>query len=131
MKATDASPTDAELVEKCLAGDLNAFGKIVNRYRNTIYGLCYHKVRNFEDAEELAQNTFLRAYLSLKQLRDATKLAPWLYSIATNVCKMWLRAQKEEEVPLDEFVSQQDISPSPQEQLETEELHSLVRMALN
>jgi len=123
--------TDAFLVEECLAGDMNAFGKIVDRYSNAVYGLCYHKMGNFEDAEELAQDTFVKAYFSLKQLRDATKLAPWLYKIAANLCKMRKRAQGEKDVPFDEAKNQGDTLPSVQEQLEAEELHSLVRKAMS
>ena len=123
--------TDAFLVKKSIAGDMNAFSEIVDRYRSAVYGLCYHKMGNFEDAEELAQDTFVKAYLSLKQLQDATKLAPWLYKIAVNLCKMRQRAQGEKNVSLDDAESQEDISPSVQEQLEAKELHSLVRKALS
>jgi len=62
--------TDALQVQAAAAGDQRAFTALVNRYRDAVYGICYHRVGNCEDAKDLAQEAFVRAYLDLGQLRE-------------------------------------------------------------
>lgn len=77
---------DAELVRQALAGERGAFTELVNRYRNMVCGAAYHYLGNFEDAQDAAQETFVHAYLHLKDLREPDKFAPWLRRTATNLC---------------------------------------------
>jgi RNA polymerase sigma-70 factor (ECF subfamily) len=74
------------LVEACLAGDRGAFDVIVERHRRQVYQLCYRYVGNHEDAADLAQDTFIRAYKGLKGFKGQSTLSTWLYRIAVNVC---------------------------------------------
>lgn len=80
------NPTDAELVEACLAGRRDAFDTIVERHRRQIYQLCFRFVDNHEDASDLAQDVFVRAYRGLHRFKGRASLATWLYRIGVNVC---------------------------------------------
>jgi RNA polymerase sigma-70 factor (ECF subfamily) len=77
---------DSALVAACLAGQAGAFEVIVERHRRPVYQLCYRYVANHEDASDLAQDVFLRAYRGLKSFRGQSSLSTWLYRIAVNVC---------------------------------------------
>jgi RNA polymerase sigma-70 factor, ECF subfamily len=77
---------DGELVRQALAGERGAFTELVNRYRNIVCGVAYHYLGNFEDAQDAAQETFVHAFLHLKELREPEKFAPWLRRTATNLC---------------------------------------------
>src|SRR5438034_6036079 len=77
---------ERELVEACLAGRREAFDLIVERHRRAIYQLCYRFVGNHEDASDLAQDVFVRAYRALRKFRGQSSLATWLYRIGVNVC---------------------------------------------
>ena len=88
--------TDEILTKQAILGDKRAFGKLVERYQNAVYGLAYHFTRNISDAHDLAQEAFLQAYLKLSQLKEPAKFAHWLRRITANICKMWLRRAKPE-----------------------------------
>jgi RNA polymerase sigma-70 factor (ECF subfamily) len=88
---TDANPPlgecdDAALVRACLDGRTEAFDVIVERHRRTVYRLCYRFVGRHEDATDLSQDVFLRAYRGLHRFRGDSSLATWLYRIGVNVC---------------------------------------------
>jgi RNA polymerase sigma-70 factor, ECF subfamily len=74
------------LVAACLASQPGAFELIVERHRRPVYQLCYRFVGNHEDASDLAQDVFLRAFRGLRSFRGQSSIATWLYRIATNVC---------------------------------------------
>ncbi len=86
--------SDEAIIRRCLEGDGNAFSLLVQKYQNAVYGLCYHMVGNFADAQDLTQETFVRAYLELAKVRDPSRFARWLHRITVNVCKMCLRDRK-------------------------------------
>lgn len=88
--------SDAELVALSLGGDTRAFGALVARYQGSIHGLAYAIVAQWAEAEDLTQSAFLRAYLSLAQLRDPDRFAPWLRRVATTTCLNWLEAHRPE-----------------------------------
>jgi RNA polymerase sigma-70 factor (ECF subfamily) len=74
------------LVDACLAGQPGAFDLIVERHRRQVYQLCYRFVSNHEDASDLCQDVFLRAYRGLRTFRGQSSLGTWLYRIGVNVC---------------------------------------------
>ncbi|HYM25616.1 MAG TPA: RNA polymerase sigma factor [Vicinamibacterales bacterium] len=78
--------SEAALVEACVAGRPGAFDLIVERHRRPIYQLCYRFVGNHEDASDLSQEVFLRAYRGLRSFRGQASIATWLYRISVNVC---------------------------------------------
>jgi RNA polymerase sigma-70 factor, ECF subfamily len=77
---------DPTLVDACLAGHREAFDVIVERHRRSVYQLCYRYVGNHEDASDLAQDAFVRAFKGLKGFKRQSALSTWLYRIAINVC---------------------------------------------
>src|SRR5215467_2621003 len=77
---------EPQLVAACLAGRAGAFDLVVERHRRSVYQLCYRFVGNHEDASDLSQDVFLRAYRGLKSFRGGSSLATWLYRIGVNVC---------------------------------------------
>jgi RNA polymerase sigma factor (sigma-70 family) len=77
--------TDGQLVARAREGDREAFGDLVDRYRDMVYGLGYHLTHDFEAARDLAQEAFVQAYLKLGQLRDPDRFSGWLRRIATNL----------------------------------------------
>jgi len=88
--------TDTQLVNRTLEGDMSAFGVLVDRYRGLVYGLACHVLGRFHDAEDVAQEAFIKAYDSLASLKDKTKFGNWLRVITLNLCKMWLRKSMRE-----------------------------------
>jgi RNA polymerase sigma-70 factor, ECF subfamily len=78
--------TEPELVAACLAGRGEAFDVIVERHRRAVYLLCYRFVGNHEDASDLSQDVFLRAYRGLKNFKGQSSLGTWLHRIGVNVC---------------------------------------------
>lgn len=77
---------EAGLIQACLAGRSGAFDLIVERHRRNVYQLCYRFVGNHEDASDLSQEVFLRAYRGLGAFRGGSSLGTWLYRIGVNLC---------------------------------------------
>lgn len=77
---------DRALVAACLAGRTEAFDVVVERHQRSVYQLCYRFVNRHEDAADLSQEVFLRAYRGLKRFRGDASLSTWLYRIGVNVC---------------------------------------------
>jgi len=124
---------DETLVKLTLSGDKNAYGQLVRKYQSAVYALCYHLAGNFADAQDLAQEAFVLAYLDLDQLREPAKFAGWLNKLTRNVCRMWLRQKSDEFVSLEDasevdFIDQK--TPSPLEEIEREETRQLVGKAI-
>jgi RNA polymerase sigma-70 factor (ECF subfamily) len=85
---------DRSLVEMTLAGDRDAFGQLVERYQGPVYGLVYHYIGKYGDAEDLAQEAFIEAYRSLRHLKEPDKFCAWLRGIACRICMNWLRREE-------------------------------------
>ena len=85
---------DGHIVYQCLSGNTEAFALLVDKYKERIFALVYAKVGQFQDAEDITQDVFLSAYKKLSTLRRWDNFYPWLYSIASNQCKNFHRAQK-------------------------------------
>ena len=77
---------ERELVDACRAGRPGAFDLVVERHRRAVYLLCYRFVGSHEDASDLSQDVFLRAFRGLRSFRGQSSLATWLYRIGVNVC---------------------------------------------
>ena len=87
-------PDDAQLVARSLKQDHEAFGQLIDRHAAVIVNLAYRMVGNRAEAEDLAQETFLAAFKALSTFRADSKFSTWLYRIAANKCKDWLRAKR-------------------------------------
>lgn len=86
MKAPLAELDDSALVAESVAGNREAFDVIVERHRRPVYQVCYRFVNNHDDAADLAQDAFVRAWKGLKNFKGQSALSTWLYRIAVNVC---------------------------------------------
>ena len=85
---------EAKLIARSLKQDSDAFGQLVERYATVIVNLAYRMVGDRTEAEDLAQETFVAAFKSLPTFRAESKFSTWLYRIAANKCKDWLRAKR-------------------------------------
>jgi len=79
--------TDAQLVEKFLYGDVSAFNTLVGRWEKRLYNFILRYVGNREEAKDICQVAFMRAFRNLKNLRNPEKFSSWMYQIAVNVCR--------------------------------------------
>jgi RNA polymerase sigma factor (sigma-70 family) len=86
--------SDETLIQQALDGDKTAFSVLVDRYKEAVHALAYRKLGNFHEAEDVVQETFLRAHQKLPTLKNRGKFAGWLYAIATNCCRMSLRSRE-------------------------------------
>ncbi|MCY3549392.1 MAG: sigma-70 family RNA polymerase sigma factor [Candidatus Poribacteria bacterium] len=85
---------DAQLIQRVLEGDDTAFSVLVRKYQKSVHALAWRKIGDFHIAEDITQDTFLQAYQKLSTLRKPQRFAGWLYVIAANYCKMWLRQKR-------------------------------------
>ncbi|MEW5980863.1 MAG: sigma-70 family RNA polymerase sigma factor [Acidobacteriota bacterium] len=92
---------DRGLVETCLAGRTEAFDLIVERHRRNVYRLCYRFAGRHEDAADLTQDVFLRAFKGLRSFRGDASLSTWLYRVGVNVCLNRVAAKAPPLDPLD------------------------------
>ena len=85
---------DVELIQRVLTGDDAAFAELVEKYQKQVHALAWRKIGDFHIAEEITQDTFLKAYMPLTTLKDPQSFAGWLYVIAANRCTSWLRKKR-------------------------------------
>jgi len=92
------SADEATLVRRCLKGNAEAVQELVERFQTEVYGLCCRLLNHRHDAEDVAQEVFLRVFRSLKGWDPARPLKPWIMGIAVNRCRTWLaqRARRPE-----------------------------------
>jgi RNA polymerase sigma-70 factor (ECF subfamily) len=86
--------TDEELVARSQTGDHESFNQLVTRWERPIYALAYRVIGREEDARDVVQETFLRAFRALPGFKGQAKFSSWLYRIALNLCRDWIRRQK-------------------------------------
>ena len=92
---------DNELISKVLSGDQQAYAGLVNRYQNYVFTLALRFTKNREDAEEVSQDIFIKAYRALADFRGASKFSTWLYTIVNTTCITFLRKKRLEILSLD------------------------------
>lgn len=108
-----AGDPDGALVERCRLGERSAFGELVDRHQAGLVRFARGMVHNEDDARDLAQETFVRAYQHLDRFDARRRFSVWLYGIASHVCLDWLRRRKRRDV-LDLRVDLPDTGPSPE-----------------
>lgn len=84
--------SDAALVENCKRGDVNAFSALVTRFQDRIFNVIYRMVGNYEDAADLCQETFVKAFRAIMTFEARSQFSTWLYRIATNTCISFRRS---------------------------------------
>src|SRR5215813_12346496 len=126
--------SSADLVSRACRGDQEAFRLIFERYSRPVISFIYDQLGDRSLAEELAQETFVRASRSLKSLRQEAKLSTWLFGIAKNVAREALRARvrQHQHIDLDDdqVLDLTDKSPVPSSQLLNKELNEVVQRSL-
>ena len=88
--------TDNQLIKQTLSGNQDTFTILVQRYQKRVHALAWRKIGDFHIAEEITQDTFLRAYRKLNTLKNPQLFAGWLYVIANRMCDTWLRKSPQE-----------------------------------
>ena len=87
-------PDELELIKKARQGDLAAYDDLVRRYQQRIYATIYHMTSNHEDANDLAQDTFIKAFQALKSFKGGSSFYTWVYRIAVNKTINFLKQRK-------------------------------------
>jgi len=116
--------SDEELVARSIGGDLDSFNQLVVRWERPIYALAYRVIGREEDARDVCQETFLRAFRALRGFKGQAKFSSWLYRITLNLCRDWIRrerraptAQAPEGVDLVELASSEQVDVETVEDL--------------
>ena len=120
--------TEPELIARALDGDSEAYAELVDRYKNAVYYHCFAIVRDEDVAEDIAQETFISAYYSLKQYKSSYRLSTWLFRISTNKALNYLKKHSKEVAADDQLIAQiASHQPAPHALALDTELHSAVR----
>src|SRR5205823_4923499 len=140
-EASVAQPdvSELELVKRCQKGDSAAFDELVGRYRTRVFGMIYNMVHNEQDAWDLAQDSFVKAWKSIDRFRGKSSFYTWLYRIVMNVTIDWLRKKqvKGGGTEFDDNVQLREIDPAsktvprtealPHQRMERREVRSRTR----
>ena len=94
---------DRQAIAACQQGEREAFDRLVERYQRDVYRLCYRYVNNHQDANDMAQDVFLKAYRAIGRFRGDSSFSTWLYRIAVNTCLNFRAARRlpQDELPED------------------------------
>jgi RNA polymerase sigma-70 factor (ECF subfamily) len=134
--------SDLELVKRCQAGQTEAFDELVSRYRTRVFAMIYNMVHNEQDAWDLAQESFVKAWKSIKRFRRHSSFYTWVYRIVMNVTIDWLRKKqiKGAGAEFDDSIQLKDIDPAsrtvpkaeplPHERMEQREIRAKIDHAL-
>jgi RNA polymerase sigma-70 factor, ECF subfamily len=112
--AAQADVSELDLVKRCQAGQADAFDELVVRYRTRIFGMIYSMVHNEQDAWDLAQDSFVKAWKSIKRFRGQSSFYTWIYRIVMNVTIDWLRKKqiKGAGAEFDDSIQLREIDPA-------------------
>jgi RNA polymerase sigma-70 factor (ECF subfamily) len=129
--------TDEELVARSISGDANSFNELILRWERPIYALAYRTIGREEDARDVCQETFLRAFRALPGFRGQAKFSSWLYRIALNLCRDWIRRERRtpvvqapEDVDLMELAAAAEPSESVEDLVSRKDLARAVERAM-
>jgi len=129
--------TDEELVARSIGGDADSFNELVLRWERPIYALAYRTIGREEDARDVCQETFLRAFRALPAFRGQAKFSSWLYRIALNLCRDWVRRERRapvvqppEDVDLLELAAAAEPSESIEDLVARKDLSKAVERAM-
>jgi len=109
-----ADVSELDLVKRCQAGNAEAFDELVTRYRIRIFAMIYNMVHNEQDAWDLAQDSFVKAWKSIKRFHGRSSFYTWIYRIVMNVTIDWLRKKhvKGAGVEFDDAIQLKEINPA-------------------
>jgi len=129
--------TDEDLVARSRGGDVDSFNQLILRWERPIYALAYRVIGREEDARDVCQETFLRAFRALPGFKGQAKFSSWLYRIALNLCRDWIRRRRRAPIvevpegvdPLD-LVAEREPTESIEELVSRRELSAAVEEAM-
>jgi len=137
---------ESEIITQVKAGNSRAFCELVERYKGKALSVAYSFCTNYEDAKDLSQEAFIKAFKAIKRFKAQSKFYTWFYRILVNICKDYLRRRKNKEFlklsvrfklknglvePEDIFESVASNTPGPQQQLLNKELGSHLTKAIS
>ena len=129
--------TDEELVARSRTGDMDSFNQLILRWERPIYALAYRVIGQEEDARDVAQETFLRAFRALPGFKGQAKFSSWIYRIALNLCRDWIRRKRRtpvsplpDDVDISELAAEQGPSESVEDLVARRELSAVVEEAM-
>ncbi|MCP4666439.1 MAG: RNA polymerase sigma factor [Deltaproteobacteria bacterium] len=145
MKHPSASSgEDTELIRAFQKGNRSAFDRLVLKHKEKIFNLCYWFLQDYEEADDMAQEAFIKAFTSLKKFRFESAFSTWLYRIAVNTCKNRIKSSayrhKKRTISLsnpggnremNRLMEIKDGSPSPVQKLEAKERRILIRKGMD
>ena len=139
MTMVQKKAEEVQLIDKALAGDDNAFAEILKRYRQPLYHLLFKMVRNREEAEDLVQEAFIKAFKALASFNEEYAFSTWLYKIAVNNCIDYLRKKRLQTFSYDKPMEVKDgalrreyadYEPTPDKLLMSAEKSKLINRAI-
>lgn len=107
--------TDNEIIIKCLDGDKECFGELISRYKNLVYSIVLRMITDKEEANDLAQEVFIKAYKSLDKYSSEFKFSTWIIRITTNHVIDYRRKKKQDFVPIDDIGAEMVSPDSPED----------------
>jgi RNA polymerase sigma-70 factor (ECF subfamily) len=129
--------TDEELVARSRGGDTESFNLLILRWERPIYALAYRVIGREQDARDVCQEAFLRAFRALPGFKGQAKFSSWLYRITLNLCRDWIRRQRRapvtqipEDVDLNELAAEQGAVESIEDLAARRELSAVVELAM-
>jgi RNA polymerase sigma-70 factor, ECF subfamily len=137
-----ADVSELDLVKRCQDGDSEAFDELVTRYRTRVFGMIYNMVHSEQDAWDLAQDSFVKAWKSIKRFRGQSSFYTWIYRIVMNVTIDWLRKKqvKAGGAEFDDSIQLKEVDPAsktvpkpdalPSEHMEQREIRSEIDKAI-
>jgi RNA polymerase sigma-70 factor (ECF subfamily) len=140
--AAQADVTESELIRQAQNGNTGAFDELVGRFRNRVFGMIYNMVHNEQDAWDLAQDSFVKAWKSIGRFRGQSSFYTWLYRIVMNVTIDWLRKKqvKGSGAEFDDSIQLKDIDPAsrtvpkadalPHQKMERQEIRARIEAAI-
>lgn len=135
--AWDMTLTDDELVARSVGGDVESFNQLILRWERPIYALAYRVIGREEEARDVCQEAFLRAYRGLPAFKGQAKFSSWLYRITLNLCRDWIRKQRRqpvsqlpEDMDIDEIAAASGPVESIEELVARRELSAVVEKAM-
>lgn len=134
MKAgTVLNDLEKALLQKCKKGDLEAFEKLIDSYQKKVFNLCYRYLDNYDDAEELSQEVFIKVYRAISGFKEESSLGTWIYRIAVTTCIDELRKKKKYtavSINQDNGLELQDTEPGLYDNYEKKETKKAIEDAI-
>lgn len=124
--------SDYAIIQTCLKGDPDAFSDLVTRYRELVYGITWRMTGNAEDADDLAQDAFLKLFQSLSRYQPQYAFSTWAVKITTNLCLDWKRRHTVQTRAMTQYQQEVELhTPAPEPETTEADLYQQVAAAVS